>query len=122
MPNGRSGAFVIDKADLKRLVKALPDATVVGEIFALSMPIQPRPADALETARLLDLWTNARMLASRSKSRTIRLTSSISAMNPKSSGWWLVQRRRFSWNSANGTSGGRLSTQTGMGGPVSDTP
>jgi hypothetical protein len=59
MPNGRSGGFVIEKADLKSLVEALPHSTVVGKIIALSM--RPRPADALETARFVDECPNDRI-------------------------------------------------------------
>jgi hypothetical protein len=69
MPNGRSGGFVIEKADLKSLVEALPHSTVVGKIIALPMPLQPadvlemppRPADALETARFIDECPNDRI-------------------------------------------------------------
>jgi len=59
MPNGRSGGFVIEKEDLKQIVKALPDATVVGKIPAHSSAL--RPADALEIARLVDESQNDRI-------------------------------------------------------------
>jgi hypothetical protein len=52
MPNGRSGGFVIEKADLRSVVKALPDATVVAMLSAHSP--RPRPANALEIARLVE--------------------------------------------------------------------
>jgi hypothetical protein len=52
MPNGRSGGFVIEKADLKHLVEAFPDGSVVARIVARSSA--PRPADALEIARFVD--------------------------------------------------------------------
>ncbi len=52
MPNGRSGGFLIEKADLKHLVQALPDATVVAKVIVHSPPI--RSADAKEVARLVD--------------------------------------------------------------------
>lgn len=59
MPNGRSGGFVIEKADLQQLVKALPDAAVVGKIRAQSSSL--RPADALEIARLVGECPNDRI-------------------------------------------------------------
>jgi hypothetical protein len=59
MPNGRSGGFVVERADLKQLIKALPDATVVGKIRAYSSAL--RPADALEIARLVDECPNDRI-------------------------------------------------------------
>jgi len=52
MPNGRSGGFIIEKADLNRLVKNLPDAQYVCKIVKKSPWLQP--ADALEIARLVD--------------------------------------------------------------------
>src|SRR5271157_2398110 len=52
MPNGRSGGFIIEKADLNRLVKNLPDAQYVCKIVKKSPRLQP--ADALEIARLVD--------------------------------------------------------------------
>jgi hypothetical protein len=52
MPNGRSGGFVIEKTDLKHLIKALPGATVVAKIIAHRSTL--RPADALEIARLVE--------------------------------------------------------------------
>jgi hypothetical protein len=52
MPNGRSGGFVIEKTDLKHLVKGLPGATVVAKIVANHSRL--RPADALEIARLVE--------------------------------------------------------------------
>src|SRR5215472_3781297 len=48
------------------------------------------------------------------------LASSISAMNPKSSGSQLAQRIQFSRNSASGTGNGRLSTRTGEDGLLSE--
>lgn len=52
MPNGRSGGFVIERADLKDLVKTFPDDTVVSRVFEGSA--RPRLANALETTRLVD--------------------------------------------------------------------
>jgi hypothetical protein len=59
MPNGRSGGFVIETEDLKELVKAIPDATVIGKIVVHSS--QPRPADAAEVARFLETCANDRV-------------------------------------------------------------
>ena len=59
MPNGRSGGFVIEKVDLKDLVKAFPDATVVARIIARST--RARPANALETAQFVDECRNDRI-------------------------------------------------------------
>ena len=47
MPNGRSGAFVIETADLKRLVTTGADTAVVGLIDG-------RPASAAEMARRIE--------------------------------------------------------------------
>jgi len=33
MPNGRSGGFLIEKADLKNLLKTFPDDTVVAKVI-----------------------------------------------------------------------------------------
>ena len=52
MPNGRSGGFIIEKADLKSLVKTYSDATVIATLLEQSKPL--RHAHALETARLVD--------------------------------------------------------------------
>ena len=51
MPNGRSGGFVIEKADLKSIVKTFPDETIVARINTSG---GFRPVAALETARLVD--------------------------------------------------------------------
>jgi hypothetical protein len=59
MPNGRSGGFVIEKADLKGLLKELPDATVVAKIIVRPGPL--RTAVALEVARLVDKCPNGRI-------------------------------------------------------------
>jgi hypothetical protein len=59
MPNGRSGGFVIEKADLKNLVKTIPDATVIARI--LSSSAEPRPLDAVETSRLVGECLNDRI-------------------------------------------------------------
>jgi hypothetical protein len=56
MPNGRSGGFIIEKADLKSLLKTFPNDTVVARI--IRGPTRPQPADALETARLVDECPN----------------------------------------------------------------
>ncbi len=59
MPNGRSGGFVIGKADLKNLVKTFPDDTVLARVFEGSA--QPRLANALETTRFVDECPNDRI-------------------------------------------------------------
>jgi hypothetical protein len=59
MPNGRSGGFVIEKTDLKHLVEALPDGSVVAKIVTLSLPLWP--ADASEIARFVDECPNDRI-------------------------------------------------------------
>jgi hypothetical protein len=56
MPNGRSGGFLIERADLKHLVKALPDSTVAAKLIDDSLHV--RPADAVEIARLVDECPN----------------------------------------------------------------
>jgi hypothetical protein len=52
MPNGRSCGFVIEKADLKNLVKTFADVTLLARVFEGSA--RPRLANALETTRLVD--------------------------------------------------------------------
>ena len=52
MPNGRSGGFVINTADLKELVKTIPDETVVGQMVVLTSPI--RAASAAEVIRFVE--------------------------------------------------------------------
>jgi len=54
MPNGRSGGFVIEKADLKNLVKTIPDTTVIPRILS-----RLRSPALLTQWRHLDLSTNA---------------------------------------------------------------
>jgi hypothetical protein len=51
MPNGRSGGFVIETADLKQLVTAVSDSAVVGQ---LTTGLQPRAASAAEIARCIE--------------------------------------------------------------------
>jgi hypothetical protein len=52
MPNGRSGGFMIQKADLRELISAIPDSTMVGQIFVHSP--RPRPVDASEATLLVE--------------------------------------------------------------------
>ena len=52
MPNGRSGGFPIEKADLKSLLKTFPDDTVVAKVIERST--RSRPSAALGTARFVD--------------------------------------------------------------------
>ena len=42
MPNGRSGGFVIETADLRRLLEALTGNEVVGHLLTGSKPHRPR--------------------------------------------------------------------------------
>jgi len=51
MPNGRSGGFLIEKADLKNLLKTFPNDTVVAKVIEGSAL---RDAVALETLRFVD--------------------------------------------------------------------
>jgi hypothetical protein len=51
MPNGRSGGFVIETADLKQLVTAVSDTAVVGK---LSTGLQLRAASAAELSRCIE--------------------------------------------------------------------
>jgi hypothetical protein len=53
MPNGHSGGFVIETADLKELVKTISDTTVVGKIAVLSSP-PIREAIAAEVIRFVE--------------------------------------------------------------------
>ena len=50
MPNGRSGGFVIETADLKQLVTAVSDTAVVGK---LTTGLQLRAASAADKVRLI---------------------------------------------------------------------
>jgi hypothetical protein len=52
MPNGRSGGFVIETVDLRELVKAVSDTTVVGQAFVNSLP--PRLVSSSEVSRLVE--------------------------------------------------------------------
>jgi hypothetical protein len=52
MPNGRSGGFVMNTADLKELVKTIPDETVVGQMVVLTSPI--RAASSAEVIRFVE--------------------------------------------------------------------
>jgi len=49
MPNGRSGGFMIQKADLIELISAVPDSAMLGQIFVHSP--RPRPVNASEATR-----------------------------------------------------------------------
>ena len=50
MPNGRSGGFVIETADLKRVVQSVSGDAVVGQLTTGS---KPQAASAVDVARLL---------------------------------------------------------------------
>jgi hypothetical protein len=59
MPNGRSGGFLIPTTDLKRLVEALPGATVIGAVLVHAPPI--RPAIASEVIPFIDACSHDRV-------------------------------------------------------------
>jgi hypothetical protein len=59
MPNGRSGGFVIEKADLGNLIKRFPDDTIVARVMEGST--RPRLANALETTRIVNECPNDRI-------------------------------------------------------------
>jgi len=52
MPNGRSGGFVLDTADLRLTIEACPQAEVVAHV--VSGPTQLKPATAFELVSLVD--------------------------------------------------------------------
>jgi hypothetical protein len=58
MPNGRSGGFVIEKADLKQLVTAVLDSAVVGQLIT---GLVPRAASAAEISRCLEECSHERI-------------------------------------------------------------
>ena len=51
MPNGRSGGFIIETADLKELVTAVSDTAVVGK---LTTGLRLRTASAAEISRCIE--------------------------------------------------------------------
>jgi len=59
MPNGRSGGFVIERTDLRNLVRTFPDETIVARIYP-SIGAS-RPVGALEADRLVDECTSDRI-------------------------------------------------------------
>jgi hypothetical protein len=59
MPNGRSGGFVIEKAELRNLIKTFPDDTVLARVLEGSA--RPRLTNALETTRLVSECPNDRV-------------------------------------------------------------
>jgi hypothetical protein len=52
MPNGRSGGFIIKTADLKELVKIVPDTAVIGQVVVARLPF--RAANAAEVDRFVE--------------------------------------------------------------------
>jgi hypothetical protein len=52
MPNGHSGGFTLDRAELKRLVTTTPQAEVVASV--VNMPFRLTPSTGAELARLVD--------------------------------------------------------------------
>jgi hypothetical protein len=59
MPNGRSGGFVIDKADLEQLVKKLRDSIATTRVNDL--PSTHDSIDVLELARFIEDCPNDRI-------------------------------------------------------------
>jgi hypothetical protein len=47
-----SGGFMIQKADFRELISAIPDGAMVGQIFVHSP--RPRPVDASEATRFVE--------------------------------------------------------------------
>jgi hypothetical protein len=52
MPNGRSGGFLLDKAELKRLITTMPQTEVVGDV--LTGPTLPKPSSGAELTALME--------------------------------------------------------------------
>ena len=52
MPNGRSGGFIIDKADLKQMLRVLQVSIAATKVSDLPSPDDPE--DGLELARLVE--------------------------------------------------------------------
>lgn len=52
MPNGRSGGYLLDTADLKRVIVAGPQVEVVAHV--VNGPTRPKPSNAPELASLVD--------------------------------------------------------------------
>jgi len=71
MPNGRSGGFIMEKADLARLVKTMPED--IGATAALSDSPMPGPINA---RRWLSYSIDARMIAWPSRNRIIFFAAS----------------------------------------------
>ena len=59
MPNGRSGGFIIDKADLKQMLRALQVSLSASKVNELPSPDDP--TDVLELARLVEECANDRL-------------------------------------------------------------
>lgn len=55
MPNGRSGGFPIDVADLKQLVSAITGDGRIGMVARSSSTERLQPADTAEVLRLVDI-------------------------------------------------------------------
>ena len=61
MPNGRSGGFPIDTADLKRLVSEVAGAASIGMLTAGSASPALRPAVGAEVLRLVEECPHERL-------------------------------------------------------------
>jgi hypothetical protein len=58
MPNGRSGGFVIETADLEQIVEGVSPDMVVGEVFTGAKPQETAAADIV---RLIQQCSNDRL-------------------------------------------------------------
>ena len=61
MPNGRSGGFPIETADLKRLIRAVSNTAAIGKVVDGSSGPSLRPADAAEVTRLVEECAHQRV-------------------------------------------------------------
>ena len=59
MPNGRSGGFIIDKADLKQMLRVLQVSIAATKVSDLPSPDDP--TDVLELARSVEECPNDRI-------------------------------------------------------------
>ena len=100
MPNGRSGGFVITTADLKELVKAIPDETVVGQMTVGSSPI--RAATAAEAIRFVEECPNDGVAVEEQDHKFYILHLSNDpivwlSIDPRSPIFLEIQRRHAQW-------------------------
>ena len=53
MPNGRSGGFILETAQLRRVIEGMADNAVVGTLVDTSSTPAVQPASAAEIARVM---------------------------------------------------------------------